>query len=59
MSSKIIQLKDLDTSPNDLLFPITTGEAVSVTYGGSSTTMQSVVDLIPGASSGGGGSTQT
>lgn len=59
MSSKIIQLKDLDTSPNDLLFPITTGEAVSVTYGGSSTTLQSVVDLIPGASSGGGGSTQT
>lgn len=60
MPSRLIQLKDLDSGTYDSLFPITTGEAVSVTYGGSSTTLQSVVDLIPNASgSGGGGATQT
>ena len=60
MPSRLIQLKDIDSSPNDLLFPITTGEAVSVTFDGTSHTLQSVVDLIPTADGGGGsGSTQT
>lgn len=59
MPSRLIQLKDIDSSPNDLLFPITIGEAVSVTFDGTSHTLQSVVDLIPTADGGSSGSTQT